>query len=96
MVELTLQPPNAVRSGFRLLLFPLSGTPFKFIEALVAAGRPAAALLVQRARGTTTTTRSIGLRGLQEQHVLLQARLQCGLLQEAHSEVRAYAVQVRW
>jgi hypothetical protein len=65
-----------------------AGTPFRAVEALAAAGRPADALAVQRARGDPPGA-------LREARVLLAARLACGLLQEAHAGAAAHCAQVR-
>ncbi|KAI8471484.1 MAG: hypothetical protein J3K34DRAFT_520563 [Monoraphidium minutum] len=65
-------------------------TPFSVVEALAAAGRPDAALAVQRARGGAGG----GGGGLREAGVLLDARLACGLLEEAHAAMRAHVEQL--
>ncbi|GBF96053.1 hypothetical protein Rsub_08929 [Raphidocelis subcapitata] len=66
-----------------------AATPFRLVEALAAAGQPAAALAVQRARGTAG-----GGAGLHEARVLLAARLECGLLHEAHAGLGAHCSQL--
>jgi hypothetical protein len=74
-----------------------ASTPFRVVEALAAAGRPAQALAVQRARGVGgggVRGGGGGGGGLHEQRVLLAARLECALLQEAHAALRAHCSQV--
>jgi hypothetical protein len=72
----------------------------RFVEALLAAGRPATALAVQRARCATSSSSSAGgaAAGLQlslkEAQVLLRVQLGCGLLAEAFSELRRHCSQV--
>jgi hypothetical protein len=65
-----------------------AATPFRLVEALAVAGQPAAALAVQRARGSADGG------GLNEGRVLLAARLECGLLYEAHAGLGAHCSQV--
>ncbi|WIA22287.1 hypothetical protein OEZ85_004606 [Tetradesmus obliquus] len=74
-------------------------TPFRFVEALLAAGRPTTALAVQRARCATTSSSSAssanGLQlSLREAQVLLRVQLGCGLLAEAFSELRRHCSQL--
>jgi hypothetical protein len=76
----------------------------RFVEALLAAGRPATALAVQRARCATSSSSAVGAAGglqlsLREAQVLLRVQLGCGLLAEAFSELRRHCSQVsgfRW
>jgi hypothetical protein len=70
-----------------------AATPFRVVEALVAAGRPAQALAVERARGGGGAGGGGG--GLHEARVLLAARLECGLLHEAHGGVTLHCSRVR-
>lgn len=65
----------------------------RFVEALLAAGRPATALAVQRARcagGGGSSSSS-----LREAEVLLRVQLGCGLLAEAFCDLRRHCSQVR-
>jgi hypothetical protein len=78
------------RAVDRLLGCAHAGTPFRVVEALAAAGRPAAALAVQRARGGGSGNAGV----LHEGRVLLAARLAVGLLQEAHAGIAAHCAQV--
>ena len=77
-----------------------AATPFRVVEALAAAGRPAQALAVQRARGAAAAAgggsggSAGGEAGLHEARVLLSARLACGLLREAHAGVAAHCARV--
>ncbi|KAF6262479.1 hypothetical protein COO60DRAFT_628905 [Scenedesmus sp. NREL 46B-D3] len=74
-------------------------TPFRFVEALLAAGRPATALAVQRARCATSSSSSSRSAAslqlsLREAVVLLWVQLRCGLLAEAFSELRRHCSQL--
>jgi hypothetical protein len=85
---------TTIASAFNLLCC-------RFVEALLAAGRPTTALAVQRARCATSSSSSSGTAAglqqlsLREAQVLLRVQLGCGLLPEAFSELRRHCSQVR-
>ena len=63
-------------------------TPFKFVQALAALGRPDAALAVLRARAhVSSAVHQSSEEAFQEAQTALSIRLQCGVFTEACSEV---------
>jgi len=84
------QQQHLTRACDLLLGCANASTTFRLVEALVAAGCPAQALSVQRARGGAASSAG----GLHEARVLMAARLECGLLHEAHAGVTLHCAQL--